>query len=42
MGLPYYVERGIQIAEQDSAKLIIFEIDLRYWYVIFREILSLL
>ena len=27
MGLPYYIERGIEIAEQDSSKLIIFEID---------------
>ena len=27
MGLPYYIERGIKFAEQDSAKLIIFEID---------------
>ena len=27
MGLPYYIERGIEISEQDSSKLIIFEID---------------
>ena len=27
MGLPYYIERGIEIAEEDSSKLIIFEID---------------
>jgi len=27
MGLPYYIDRGIQLAEEDSSKLIIFEID---------------
>ena len=27
MGLPYYIDRGIQLAEENSSKLIIFEID---------------
>ena len=27
MGLPYYIERGIEFAHNDSAKLIILEID---------------
>ena len=27
MGLPHYIQRGIELAHSDSAKLIIFEID---------------